>query len=178
MKPLFCILALCVIALAQHRKLPAVRHSNTEQTVFSAEDESVKNPVPLPAAAEKLILQDPDVQSVLESEAAAADKLPPSWYSASNVHLCTPTAKDLVVVGNPPLSGGNTARFWVLHKMAAGYAVVLDGPTHSLEIKNTRHHGCRDIELISASAVQFSTTTLHFNGNKYGVYHTKTEDIR
>jgi hypothetical protein len=123
-------------------------------------------------------LQDPDVQSVLESEGAAADKLPPSWYSASNVHLCTPTAKDLVVVGNPPLSGGNTARFWVLHKMAAGYAVVLDGPTHSLEIKNTRHHGCRDIELISASAVQFSTTTLHFNGNKYGVYHTKTEDIR
>lgn len=51
-------------------------------------------------------------------------------------------------------------------------------PAHDLILKKAHWEGHRNIELVSMSASQISTTFLRFDGTRYVEYQSKLEPIR
>ena len=125
-----------------------------------------------------MLRKDKTVQDVLEDRDLRSENLPPSWFSASAIHLGSANRTDLVVVGQPPISGGNLAIFGVFCAAANGYQLALTAPAHDLVVKNALWNGYRNIELTSMTAVQISTVLLRFDGKRYREYRSKSEPIR
>jgi hypothetical protein len=170
---LFALLVMCVPAPSAGKE-----PHPSEQLVFSAEESEVKKPVALPHDVLAILQQDEMVRNALEDEGLPPKKLPPSWFSGSEIHLSNSRNADIVVVANPPLAGGNMTTFWVFCATAQGYKLVLRAPAHTLRIENMRRRGHRDIDLISATAVEVSTVLCRFDGEKYAGYKTSSERIR
>jgi hypothetical protein len=149
-----------------------------EQTHFSAEDGSVTHPIVLPGAALRLIKEDPSVAEALKSQAPATTQVPGGWLMASDVHLAGTGENDIVVVAAGLLRGANVTTFWVLRPADRGYELLLTAPAHDLVIKRTRSKGYKDIELLSATAVEVSTVSLRFDGRWYQVHARSSKPIR
>jgi hypothetical protein len=146
------------------------------QTHFSAEDSSVKRPVPIPNSVLTVLREDEAVRIALANEGIGAGNIPLSWFSASAIHLSDSKHLDLIVMGEGVLRGSNVTTFWVFCAAPSGYKLVLTAPAHDLIVKNARWKGRRNIELTSMTAVQASTVLLRFNGERY-VKHTATSKV-
>jgi len=150
----------------QERNTPPLR----EQTHFSAEDEAVNQPVTIPDDAWAQLKADEDVRNVLESEGLGTEQLPRSWFSAAVVHLHVPQEKDLVVLAEGKLVGGNIAPFWVFLETSQGMKLVAHASTHDLIIQSNRWHGYRTIEIIGMACCTVSEVWLRCDGEKYTDY--------
>jgi hypothetical protein len=166
---LFASMALCAHAQGSH-------HDSREQTEFSAEDEGVKKPVPVPDTVMALLVN--EVRGAMETADPPVTTPPASWFSASEVSLGPGKLKDLIVVGEPPLSGANTQAFWVFRNTGNGYELVLTAPAHDLEVKNHRSQGYRDIEMSAVTAGEFHSVLFRFDGKRYMNHREKLEPIR
>jgi hypothetical protein len=152
--------------------------SGAEQMHFSAEDESVKRPVVLPDDAVRVLKADPNVMEMLKDQGPSTAKIPEGWLTASTVHLAGFAENDIVVVATGLLRGANVTTFWVLRPGSRGFEVLLTAPAHDLYVRRTRSKGYRDIELLSATAVDVSTISLRFDGHQYKVYARNSKGIR
>ncbi len=152
---------LCVLVLS------AVNAAGAEQYTFSAEDASVKRPVSVPPAVNRILAHEPDVMGVLEYEHLAPDAVPGSWLLASEIHLTNSAEKDLVVIAEGPLSGANVTTFWIFRATDHGYELLLNAPAHDMVVKNSRTNSYRDIELLSATAVTMSKVLCKFKDGTY-----------
>lgn len=158
---------------------PATAYAQpSEQHHFSAEETGVRKPVPIPEAVMAILRESEGVRGALEDKNMSATEIPPSWFSASAIHLNRPEQVDLVVMGVGPLRGANVTTFWVFSAAARGYELVLMAPAHDLIVTKTRWKGHRDIELISMTAVDISTVVVRFDGERYKEYKARTEHIR
>ena len=164
---------------AQERK----KFELTEQTNFSIETsiEKIEKPVPLPSGVLQLLKKDEDA---LESsvgctdEGGGPDALQASWFVASEVHLGRQDEKDLVVLAaNQCLNGANVGPFWVARKTKQGYQLVLSTGGHDLKILDSRSKGFRNIRRASLTAVTVSTTTYHFDGQRYQEFNSTSGPI-
>jgi hypothetical protein len=149
-----------------------------EQTHFSAEDESLTHPIVLPGEALRLIKEDPLVADALKSQAPAMTQVPAGWLMASEVHLAGTDENDIVVVAAGLLSGANVTTFWFFRPADRGYELLLTAPAHDLVIKRTRSKRYKDIELLSATALEVSTVSLRFDGRRYQVHARSSKAIR
>jgi hypothetical protein len=150
----------------------------SEQVDFSAEDTSVKKPVPMPKAVWDILKADGPVPDTLEREHISPHTIPASWFLVSAIHLSSAQKPDYIVMGEGPLRGANVIPFWVFCATDSGYALVLTAPAFGLTVKSTRWKGHRNIELDSATAVQISTVLLRFDGERYVEYQSKSEPIK
>jgi hypothetical protein len=148
------------------------------QTHFSAEDESVNRPVPVPEAVMAILRQDKFVRDEMENENLAPNGLPASWFSAGEVHLGGQSAKDLIVEGVGPLRGANVITYWVFISKGQEYLLALSVPTHDLIVKTSRSSGYRNLESLRATAVTVTTVSFRFDGKQYREYSAKTENIK
>jgi plasmid stabilization system protein ParE len=158
----FVLLALFSSATAKEK-----HHPPLEQTEFSAEEDGVHKPVAVPPDVMAILKTDEWVHDTLESEGIPADKLPASWFSASEIHLSTASRSDLVVVGEPPLTGANVALFWVFISTSHGYKLGLRQSAHDLTIKSARRNGYREIEASAESSITFYSALFYFDGDQY-----------
>jgi len=175
MRSIFTLLTFLV--LCSTLTLEGKGPGSSEQRHFSAEEPDVKNPIAIPRSVLAILRQDEMVLNALQYQDIPGEKIPPSWFLASAIHL-KPGEADLIVVGKEPLAGANVVTFWVFCSTDHGYKLVLTAPAHDLIVKNTRWKGHRDIELSSESAVQFSSVLCRFDGERYTPYKTKSEPIR
>jgi hypothetical protein len=166
------------LALTCSSGVQAQRHAQPEQREFSAEDEGVQRAVAIPQSVLDILGNDRGVQDILENADPPLKKPPASWFSASEVHLAGPNEKDLIVVGEEPVSGGNTARFWAFRPMLSGYELVLSDSAHDLQVKKKRWKGYREIELSGATAVEFFSTTFRWDGTRYVNFREESHEIR
>jgi len=148
-----------------------------EQTEFSAEDEAVKVPIALPQGVMDILRSDEMIGMVMRNQDPQIEKFPPSWFSASVIHLGTSGETDFVVVAEGPLIGANVTTFWVIRSTPSGYEVVLNAPAHDLSVKPGRAVGLRDIEMLAATAVQVHTVMYRFDGKSYKVFRDTWEPI-
>jgi hypothetical protein len=66
------------------------------------------------------------------------------------------------------VSGANVTAFWVFRpSRQGGYTLLLAGPAHTLSIRADKTNGYRDIELLSATAIDVKTVLLRFDGSAY-----------
>ena len=177
----FCVLFILTFLVAVVCDVAAKDKQNTvssEQVHFSAEDAGVKRPVSIPKDVLEILAQDETVQSELEDENIRPQNIPSSWFSASAIHLTTSGKNDLVVVGQPPVSGGNVALFWIFSATSRGYRTVLMAPAHDLVIEKKYWNHYKEIELLSATAEVVSTVLCRFDGTEYKVYKSQSRPIQ
>jgi hypothetical protein len=174
--PLLTLLALAAVCAVSH--VTVAESQAVEQSEFSAEDTAARKPVALPEDVLSILKKDKTVQSVLLDQNIQPENLPGSWFSASAIHLSRPNATDLVVVAEPPLAGANVTLFWVFCASGDTYDLVLTAPAHDLVVKHTRWKAHREIELVSATAVQISTVLCRFDGKQYTEYLSKLKPVR
>lgn len=155
-----------------------IHQGSAEQTHFSAEDTSVKRPVTLPDAVSALLRNDELVKGQFQADGLSADKLPASWFLASEAHLARRRSADLVVCAEPPLAGANTTMFWVFRNTGSAYEQVLRAPGHDLQILRRRSNGYRQIELIAMTAAEVHTVLYRFDGRRYAAGRETTEPIK
>ena len=152
--------------------------ASPEQTHFSAEDVTLKKPVPVPNDVLALLKAEKLVRDALENKNVPDGNVPVSWFSASAVHLSSRPVADLVVRAEPPLAGANIDYFWIFRKTGAGHELVLGAPAHDLEIRTHRSNGYREIEMSAETASTFHSVLFRFNGKRYVVHREKTEPIK
>jgi hypothetical protein len=168
------MLALCArTAIAQTTDVKPA-----EQTHFSAEDESVKNPVAIPPAAQTLLMSDESVKEALEAEQPPISGFPAEWFSASIVYLGSRGEKDLVAVAKGRLVGANITEFWVFRQIGGTYRLVLNASAHDLTVMPARWNGFREIELFSATGTAVHTVLLRLEGDSYKPYSDRWESIQ
>ena len=153
------------------------KHSQ-EQTQFSAEDETVKSPVPIPDDAWAILKAERYVQNVLESVNLTPDLLPRSWFSAAIVHLHGDKEKDLIVMAEGEMTGGNISPFWVFLDTPQGMKLVLNTSAHDVSIKHSQWHGYRVIEFSGATCCEISRTWLRYENGEYRDYRHSTKGIK
>jgi hypothetical protein len=146
-----------------------------EQSSFNAEEVRVKRPVRVPASVIRIVSQDPAVQELLKDE--PGHELPQAWLSASEVHLGGSREKDLVVMGTGMLRGANVTPYWVFGPVEGGFRLLLATGGHDLKIKNTRSRGYRDLNVLAATAVDFSEVFYQYDGAAYKKANRKVERI-
>jgi hypothetical protein len=164
-------LALIGSANAKHPVRP-------EQLHFSAEDEGVRHPVAIPTEVLAILGKDEMVKDILEDQNVSADTMPPSWFSASVVHLSANDEADLIVEGEPPVVGANITPFWVFCATDHGYELVLTARAHDLEVKKRRWKGHHVIVMSGETAVVFTGVEFRWNGNRYTEFREKSENLR
>jgi hypothetical protein len=157
---------------------PEPQRAETEQTHFRAVDVSVKKPTPIPKEIQDLLIKDESVHEVLDSESPAFKTLPTSWFSASVVHLGSPSEKDMVLVGRGPMQGSNVTQYWLFRKKGSGYVKVLSAHALDLILLDKRWNGLREVELLSATGVKIHTVILRFDGKQYAVISDNWEPIK
>jgi len=167
---------LFVIALLPARSQSAPKQK--EQKHFSAEDDSVNNPVVIPADALALLAKDDRVRNVLEDQKIAPADLPSSWFSAAEVKLGSKGEKDLIVMAEGPLRGANINPFWIFIHDGNGFKLALSVSLHDLAVKRTHSHGYRDLESSGMAASTFSIARFRFDGNEYKESSEKTTEIK
>jgi len=118
------------------------------------------------------------VQDALKDQSPPDNKLPASWFSATEVHLSSGAQPDLVVRAEPPLAGANIDYFWIFRNTAGGHHLVLAAPAHDLEIRAHRSKGFPDIAMTSMTSRQIHTVLYRFDGKHYVVHQEKTEPIK
>jgi len=146
------------------------RAKTAEQRHFSAEDAEVEKPVPLPPDVLAVLAKDEVVAVQLENENLSAEQIPSEWFSASTVHLRSPGQADLVVMASEPISGANTAYFWVFRASNQGYKLILTTMAHDLLIRNARRNGYRSIEAWAVVTQQAVKVEYRFDGQRYVKY--------
>lgn len=148
-----------------------------EQMQFSVEEEMEK-PTTIPSDVLAILSADEYVRSKLENEDPPRKTAPVSWFSASRIHLTShPHQTDLIVKGEWPLMGSNVGSFWVFLSTPQGHRLVLMGPAHNLEVKNTFWNKHREIELISMTAAEIHTVLCRFDGKRYINQEPKSSPI-
>jgi hypothetical protein len=159
--------ALCVASIAQNLDSNSAQFSGLH---FSAEDEGVKNAVPIPEDVWSLLKQDDDVREVLKRQSPTVKTLPREWFSAAFVHLHQANENDLVVQAEGPMMGANMTEFWVFRRDVTRSQLVLKIPAHDLLIRETESGGYKIIEASAiTAATHVSTLTYKFDGNHYAL---------
>ena len=159
--PLGLLLVLCVGCGRQAK----------EQTRFSAGDDAVENPIAMPSNIADLLSKDPFVRTTMEQERVSSDSFPSDWFQVSELHLSRSEEPDLIVVGDGPLRGANITTFWLYRPVQDGYELLLKPSAYLLDIKESRSHQYRDIELSSTTATMTTISVLKYDGRKYRVDH-------
>jgi len=162
-------------ATARHQAGPC----SPEQAEFSAEDSKVERPVGIPDDVLAILRNDEDVRRTLENEPWPVERVFPTWFSASVVHLDGPGEKDIVVMATGQLRGANITTFWVFRPTSRGHELILKVAEHDLIVTNKRWKGHRIIETGRVTGTLLRTARYRFDGGQYqGFSDTGWKEIR
>jgi len=148
-----------------------------EQSVFSAEDQTLDRPVKVPAGALEILRKDERVLQYLEAERKSPAQLTSEPFLASEIHLDGSEETDLIVIGIGWLRG-NVATFWVFRKLPEGYRLALKATGHGLIVQRARWKGFRNISTGSPIAGSSVEVIYRFDGKKYHEFRTSSEPIK
>ena len=153
-------------------------HHIHEQLNFSAEDDSVHRPIDLPIGVMEILRRDDYVLDILKDERLSTEKLPTSWFWASQVHLSGTEEEDVVVVGRCPICGANVSVFWIFRPTLNGFDKVLFTGALNLEIKKHRSRGYKEIETSSVTMQKVWTELWRFDGKHYQASFPNSPDAK
>jgi hypothetical protein len=133
-----------------------------DQAHFSAEDDQVQHPVPIPEPIFRFLIEQVDVKDQGTPEEIR------KWLSVAEVHLAGPNEIDWVVYGGGGLGGANVSPFWIfVPNTEEGHRLVMHDSAHNLDFLRGRSNGYRDINLTSLTCCELSETLLKYDGRMY-----------
>src|SRR5207302_2873984 len=138
----------------------------TEQMKFGLE-QRVHRPVVIPGDVLTILRQKSDLQTC-NVEGGSRDKVPETWYEASQIHLDGTNEADLLVKARIAcMMGPNHGPFWVFRETVDGHSLVLSTLAAGLQILNTKTNGLRDIRTGALVGLKPSYVTYQFDGHAY-----------
>lgn len=144
-----------------------------ERRTFSAENNRLEHPIPVPDSILAKLAQDPGVTKLL----SPGQKLPGSWFTAAETAL-KEGEHDVVLIGAAPILGANVTTFWVFGPQSDDYPLLLKVVAHTIEAKNDRSHDYRNIDAMSVAGASMKISTFKFDGKKYAHSKTKSTSLR
>ena len=138
---------------------------------------AVKRPVALSTAELNSLAGNQLMRQKLNGDTPVTS-IPTGGLEAGVVHLHGSKERDLVVIGSgQPFLGANIGPFWIIRDLPSGPKVVLQTMTLALSVLPTRSKGLRDIELNASTGVDFTTTCLRFDGERYIMLKNRSHPI-
>jgi hypothetical protein len=151
---------------------------------FSADTDSIHNPVQLPADVLTLLTSDKeDFPNGAPEHLQCSDheKYPTQGDDPSEQLLCTtlplPSSlgKDYLIIGVGALRGAHIVPFWIIHNEIGGPVLLLKARADGLEILSTIHNHRH--ELVVTSVFQAGATVrdeyFRFDGKSYKLFSSK-----
>lgn len=177
-------LLLFVCAIQLYSQAMKRTEGQWEQTNFEA-GVAFKNPKAIPGAALDSLRASRNgndlIQMCAENEGIPIDKIPESWFVASEIGLSSSSDSGLVIRGEHQcLGGAHIAQFWVLAKSATGFDIVFRGRADALRVLPTRTNGYRDLQLIIVTQAGAYVDDVNFryrNGHYQKAGHHREHSI-
>jgi hypothetical protein len=144
---------------------------------FSAEDDKLPHPVPLPNCVRRLLASDQHVVNTLKYEQISPEKLPTDWFTASEQDLELTDGTLLVVMGAGLMRGANINPFWIFRQSTNACDLLLTVGAHDVEILTTKTNRLPDIETIALTAVRYFENQYRFDGRNYQVVKRTSQPI-
>jgi hypothetical protein len=154
-----------------------------EQTTFGAGaapgEALISRPVEIPDGALQFLrdtLGRGTVNCIKNVNGLTPERVPASWFVASEIHLDGPNEADLIVrprdleespSPNRCLFGAHVVPFWVLRNRDGKYDLLLQTGGDGLQVLDSRTKGYRDIKAVGLTAVSITFLRYQFNGEKY-----------
>jgi len=143
-----------------------------EQAVFS-EEEPIQYPVPIFPEALQLLLQTDEGGRGLDIANNSLRRDPARLFHAGVVHLHSIDESDLVVIGVPPMSGGDDDWFWIVRSAQRSPEIILFVGASSLQLMASSTKGFQDVRAVWSGASETSTNIYKFNGKVYRLWKKK-----
>lgn len=97
-------------------------------------------------------------------------------FKGLTVHLRDQSQQDMIVRGDPPMSGGDNTWFWIVTSVKKHpFAFWVQGNT--VTILGTSHHGYADIRTGWAAGSHKATRVFRYDGSHYKLFHENYEDL-
>ena len=121
------------VVLSLALSIAAHGQQHVRSYVFSAEDDAVPHAMALPQVVNDVVVADIRANILTDYE---GNEPVSTWTSGTEVPSRVPGHRLFVLVGNPPVSGGNTAQFWLAEFNDADHRarVVKRVQAHTLEL--------------------------------------------
>lgn len=136
-----------------------------EQNLFFGNQE-LDDPVPLPADIFQLLLARREVKDALRGTDASAANDPAKLFQAAEVHLSGPDRADLLVMSLFRATGAKNTWFWIV-RTTPRPTVLLFLDADSVEVKDRKTNGYRDIDAEVLSPSRTSLRLYKFDGRTY-----------
>lgn len=163
---------------------PYVCLAQRHELTFSADIDSIHNPVQLPSDALTLLKKDKDDFPNGASEhlrCSDHDEYPSQGNAPREQILCTTlplssaSGTDYLIIGVGALRGAHILPFWIIHKEAGGPVLLFKTRADALTILPSAHNGHRDLV---ATFIFGAGATIHdehflFDGKTYKLLPTE-----
>ena len=132
---------------------------------------------PPPALVVGEILASKEVRSTEEGKPLSITEASTLLHSLV-LHLNGPAQKDMLVMGEPPLTGGDNTWYWVVTAVDKKPAVCWMGG-NTVRVLKTRHKEYADMQSDWYSAAGYNIIKLYrYDGRRYRLFHEKTRGLR
>jgi hypothetical protein len=167
--------AVCVAALSPFA-CPA-QSGCTRKRVFSGEEDSCLDNAPSAPPLVVAAILNTKIGKESFNELESSDRLNVAkLFKGLTVHLRNQSQQDMIVRGDPPMSGGDNTWFWIVTSVNNHpFAFWVQG--NGVTILRTSHHRYADIQTDWAAGSHRATRVFRHNGKHYKLYQEEYEDL-
>jgi hypothetical protein len=170
---------LCLLCI-QFGLQQSIAQRAQKQTTFcedGAPDDVAFKAESLPKAVIDAVMNsDEGKQARADADQSGKELNPEKVLRATKFPLSSDSATVFLVMGSYPLSAADASWFWIVREDGAKASVLLWMAGNCVELKPSRTHGYRDIEVLWASAGSKRTETYRYDGKAYQLARSRTKD--
>lgn len=174
-RPGWVAVAICSLALSSFAF--SAQGGCTYKRVFSGEEDPCFDNAPYPPSIViAAILKTKDGKEAFD-ELESSDRINVAkLFRGLTVHLHSRAQQDMIVRGEPPMSGGDNTWFWIVTSIN-NHPLAFWVQGNAVTILGTSHRGYADIRTDGAAGSHRATRVFHFDGNHYKLYKEDYEDL-
>lgn len=144
-------------------------------------EQDFHRPVSLPNSVYKTLLKNKDINKTIKEEVAngkSIKSIKSRFFDVTNININDDKYPDLLVKAKSLLSGMSVTRYWIFKGTSKGHVQIGEIGTFSLSILKHKHNRYRIIEGAYPKGDKAYINYFRFNGKKYFLSWSKTEDIK
>jgi hypothetical protein len=169
--------AVAMLAFAASTSTCFAQSGCTHKRSFDGEQDPCLDqaPSPPPSVVASILATKEASETFAEMEPADRTGIP-NLFKGLPVHLRSKQQKDMIVRGDPPMSGGDNVWFWIVTSIDSHpSAIWVQGNT--VTILRVRHHGYADIRTGWAAGSHSATRIFRNDGRRYKLFREDYKEL-
>jgi hypothetical protein len=167
---LFRCAAIAVFAVTASASACSAQNGCTHKRSFNGEQDSCLDKAPSPSKSVVASILATKEASETFAEMEPADRTGvPNLFKGLTVHLRSQQQKDMIVRGDPPMSGADNIWFWIVTSIDSHpSASWVQG--NAVTILRVRHHGYADLRTDWTAGSHSATRIFRNDGRQYKLF--------